>query len=181
MAESPYPPYIPLRTIVWGRELKLETTGPLRVRVDITASRPLVWLETAESFFPAGEQRTPPIGVEAVVEVPPTDLIGWVTTEGVPVDPTAGPTHVYTAVVSVLDGDKVIGRRTVRNIHVPSGAGFLEGALLVGEGLAPSDDPAPYFWDLNAAGGDFPPAARPGELGVLIADQTISYYINEED
>ncbi|MBD8477550.1 hypothetical protein [Microbacterium sp. CFBP 8794] len=166
MAESPYPPYIPLRTIVWGRALQMETTRPLRIETETRASRSLVWAETAEPFFPAGEVRTPPVGVEAVIEVPSTYLAGWVDpATGDPVDPTAGPTHTYTTRVRVFDGDRLVNDYEVGPYVVPAGITPLDGELLRFLGLAPSPLTSAALWDLTGLD-DFPPGAAVGDWGV---------------
>lgn len=166
MAESPYPPYVPLRTIVWGRSLQMETTRPLRIETRTSASRALVWRETAEGFFPAGEVRTPPTGEEAVIEVPNTYLDGWVDpATGDPVDPTKGPTHTYTTQVRVLDGDSLVDEYEVGPYVVPAGTTPLDGELLRYIGLAPSTSTSAVLWDLTGLA-DFPPGAAVGDWGV---------------
>lgn len=176
MAESPYPPYIPLRTIVWGRSLQMETTAPLRIETHTTASRPLVWRETAEGFFPAGEVRTPPTGEEAVIEVPATDLSGWVDpVTGDPVDPALGPTHTYSTRVRVLDGDRLVREYIVGPYVVPSGVDPIDGELLRSAGLAPSTAVPTTTWTVpddapipsNAVAGEFTLDPVTGQLSLL--------------
>ncbi|MCW2165420.1 hypothetical protein B0I12_002575 [Microbacterium hydrothermale] len=166
MAESPYPPYIPLRTIVWGRALQMETTRPLRVETTTHASRPLTWAATAESFFPAGEVRIPPTGEEAVIEVPRTDLSGWVDPiTGAPLDPGLGPSHTYTTTVRVYDGERVVDEYTVGPYAAPAGTGVIDGDLLRFAGDAPAQATAAAPWDLTG-GQDFPPYAATGDWGI---------------
>lgn len=178
MAESPYPPYIPLRTVVWGRELALETTRPLRVETHTTASRALVWRETAEGFFPSGEVRTPPTGEEAIIEVPSTDLTGWVDpVTGDPVDPNAGPTHTYTTRVRVLDGDRLLNEYSIGPYEVPSGDEPIDGELLRFDGLAAAPIAAPPLWDL-AGDTEFPPQSVEGDWGIDLTGGVTRIYRN---
>ncbi|MFF7681450.1 hypothetical protein ACFZA2_01725 [Microbacterium sp. NPDC007973] len=166
MADSPYPPYIPLRTISWGRDLKLETTAPLRTETKTVASRSLVWQATGEAFFPAGAVRTPTVGEEAVIEVPRTDLTGWVDAQtGDPLDPALGPTHTYVTTVSVFDGERLVDRYDVGPYAVTAGTGAIDGDLMRFNGIAPPAYSAAVPWDLTG-GASFPPAAKNGDIGI---------------
>lgn len=176
MVDSPYPNYIPLRTLVGGRSLQLETTRPLRIEMTTTASRPLVWIATAEGFFPDGEVRTPPTGEEAVIELPPTDLTGWVDpASGDPVDPEAGPTHTYTTRVRVLDGARVVDQYEIGPYPVPSGSEPMDLELLRFNGIAPSPVAAPPLWDLSGDA-DFPPQSAEGDWGIDITGGVTRIY-----
>ena len=180
MPVSPYPDYVPLRTIVWGGASSIVTTRNLRIEAVTTADRVLVWAETMWRFVPTVESRPGPTGMEAVIEVPPTDLAGWITPDGVPVDPNLGPTHRYTTTVRVFDGAKVVEEFTVGPYRVPSGEEALDGDGLVGDGLAPSPVEAAFLWNLTGLP-DFPPEALPGQWGIDFSDGMIRTYINEED
>lgn len=163
MAESPYPPYIPLRTIVWGGAASIVTTRPLRIEAVTTADRPLVWEETGWRFVPTVESRTAPVGVETVIEVPPVDLTGWVTPGGDPVDPTLGPTHRYTTTITVYDGDKVVDRQVYGPYMILTGTGIIDGDLLAAAGAAPSPVAPTAVWILPDTD-PIPPASRVGEF-----------------
>lgn len=178
MVDSPYPDYIPLRTGVWGRSLQMETTRPLRIETTTKASRSLIWEKTGERFFPAGEVRRPPVGIEAVMEVPVTDLLGWIDPEtGNPIDPDAGPTHTYITTVRVYDGDRLVDTYSVGPYSVPTDPDPFDGDLLRFNGLAPAAVPVPPMWDLSG-GADFPPQSVEGDWGIDITDGVTQIYRN---
>lgn len=166
MVDSPYPDYIPLRTIVWGGAAKLETTAPLRVEARTVGSRSLMWGETGWRFEAVGESRTAPNGVEAVIEVPPTDLTGWI--DPVSLIPVTGLTHTYTTTLSVFDGPLQVAQYVIGPYEVPTGATALDGDLLfpvttpvtpgawIWFGPNPPSDPAAYvgWYKTNALPGE---------------------------
>lgn len=100
-----YPAYIPTRIVTLGGAASLESSMPLRVTVQIKASRSLVWGATGYRFEATGTTVTGESnGSEVSLPLPLTDLSGWRDAVTGAIIDTSSPdsfSHTYTATAQI--------------------------------------------------------------------------------
>lgn len=126
-----FPAYIPTRTVTIGSATGLESSESLRVRVEIRASRSLIWDATGERFETTGNVVLSDFGTAASITLPRTDVAGWRdAATGALIDVSApdSHTHTYYAYVTFMDGLGVVrgGPATFGPFTVPNGTGAID-------------------------------------------------------
>lgn len=131
-----FPDYIPTRVVTIGQTFSLESSAGLPISLTVKATRSMVWLDTGYRFESTGLEASAEPGSQISIELPVTDLEGWIDSETKMLIDASAPgsfTHEYIAVLTVGSA-----RYTYGPFILPSGGSAVDLDVMVTVGTLPA-------------------------------------------
>lgn len=130
-----FPAGVVLRVVSFGSAIFAESGETIEMRVNIRASRSMVWLATGTPVVNLGASFTSSDGVDRVLSLPVTDQSGWGDGAGGAITLGVGEhTHSYTASVEYYVAGIQRSTVTIGPFVLPAGAGVVDIDNLVPAG-----------------------------------------------